>query len=86
MGQGGKTGERLKKVAVKAGNYTPVENEYDSRVAGIEYRCLLYFHQCCQMLPHCLVDIVVSQTGHPVEPYWLSLVEICSLTSYVNKR
>jgi hypothetical protein len=36
MEQGGKSGERLETVAAKAGNYTPVEDESDSAVAGIE--------------------------------------------------
>jgi hypothetical protein len=86
MGQGGKTGERLEMEAAKAGNYTPVEVEFDSAVARIECLCSVYFRHYCQMLPHCLLGVVVSQTGHPVEPYWLSSVEIRSSTSYVNKR
>jgi hypothetical protein len=86
MGQGGKTGERLEMEAAKAGNYTPVEVEFDSAVARIECLCSVYFRHYCQMLPHCLLGVVVSQRGHPVEPYWLSSVEIRSSTSYVNKR
>jgi hypothetical protein len=86
MGQVGKTGERLEMEAAKAGNYTPVEVEFDSVVAPIECLCLVYYQHYCQILPHCLLGVVVSQTGHPVEPYWLSSVEICSSTSYVNNR
>jgi hypothetical protein len=72
-------------VAVKAGNYTPVEDEFDSAVARIECLCSVYFHHYCQMLPHCLLGVVVSQIGHPVGPYWLSSVEIRSSTWYVNQ-
>jgi len=73
-------------VAAKKGNYTPVEDEFDLAVARIEYLCSVYFHHYCQMHPHWLLGVVVSQTGHPVEPYWLSSVEIRSPTPYVNKR
>jgi len=73
-------------VAAKAGNYTLVEDEFDLAVARIECLCSVYFQHYCQMLPHWLLGVVVSQTGHPVEPYWLSSVEIRSSTSYVNKR
>ena len=86
MGHGGKTGERLEMEAAKAGNYTPVEDEFDSGVVRIECLCSVYFQHYCQMLPHCLLGVVVSQTAHPMEPYWLSSVEIRSSTLYVNKR
>jgi hypothetical protein len=33
MGQGGKSGERPEMVAAKAGNNTPVKDEFDSGVA-----------------------------------------------------
>jgi hypothetical protein len=72
--------------SARAGNYTPVEDEFDSAVARIECLCSVYFQHNCPMLPHWLLGIVVSQTGHPVVPYWLSSVEIRSSTSYVNKR
>jgi hypothetical protein len=86
MGHGGRTGERLEMEAAKAGNYTPVVEEIDSWVARIECLCSVYFQHGYLMLPHCHLGVVVSQTGHPVEPYWLSSVEIHSSTSYVNKR
>ena len=87
MGHGGRTGERLEMEAAKAGNYSPVVEEIDSWVARIECLCLVYFRRYYLMLPHRhLGVVVVSQTGHPVEPYWLSSVEIHSSTSYVNKR
>ena len=73
-------------VAVKAGNYTPVEDEFDSGVARIECLCTVHFQHCCQMLPHCFLGFIVGQTPHPMEPYWLSSVEIRMSTSYVNKR
>jgi len=86
MGHGGRTGERLEMEAAKAGNYTPVVEELDSWVARIECLCSVYFQHGYLMLPHCHLGIVVSQTGHPVEPYWLSSVGTHSSTSYVNKR
>jgi hypothetical protein len=86
MVQGGKTGERLEMEAAKAGNSTPVEDEFDLGVAPIECLCLVYFQHYCWMLPDCLLGIDVSRTAHPMEPYSLSLVEICLLTSYGNKR
>jgi hypothetical protein len=86
MGQGGKTGERLEMEAAKAGNYTPVEVEFDSAVARIECLCSVYFLHDYLTLPHCLLGVVVSQTAHWLEPYWLSSAEIHSSTSYVNKR
>jgi hypothetical protein len=86
MGQGGKIGERLEMVAAKAANYTPVEDKVDLVVAPTECQCVVYFQHYCQMLPHCLLGVVVSQTSHPVELYWLSSVEIHSSTSYVNQR
>jgi hypothetical protein len=68
MGWGGKTGEHLEMEAAKAGNYTPVEDEFDSGVDRIECICSVYFRPDCQMLPHCLRGVVVSQTAHPMEP------------------
>jgi len=85
MGHGGGTGERLEMVAAKAGNYTPVEDQFDFWAARIECLCLVYFRHYYLMLPHCHLGIVVSQSAHPVEPYWLSSAEIRSSTSYVNK-
>jgi hypothetical protein len=82
---GGKIGERLETEAAKAGNYTPVEVEFDSAVAPMECLCSVYFKPYCQMLPHCLLGVVVTQTGHQVEQYWVSSVEIHLSTSYVNK-
>ena len=69
--------------AAKAGNYTPVVEEIDSWVAQIDCLCSVYFPHL--MLPHYHLGVVVSQTGHPVEPYWLSSAEIRSSASYVNK-
>jgi hypothetical protein len=63
-------------VAVRVGNDTPVKDELDSAVARIECLFSVYFHHYCQMLSHCLLGVVVSQTGHPVELYLLSSVEI----------
>jgi hypothetical protein len=88
MELGGKTGECLEIVAAKAGNYTPVVvvDGIDSWVARIDCICSVYFQQYCQIFPHCLLGVVVSQTSHWLEPYWLSSAEIHSSTSYVNKR
>jgi len=85
MGQGGETGEGLEMEPAKAGNYTPVEDQFDSGVAGIACLCSVYIRHYCQMLPHCLLGVVGSQTAHPMKPYWLSSVEIRSSTSFVNK-
>jgi len=88
MVQGGRTGERLEMVPAKAGNYTlmVVVDEIDSRVAQIVCLCLVYFPHYYRMLPHCPLGVVVSQTALRLEPYWLSLAEIRSSTSYVNTR
>jgi hypothetical protein len=86
MGHGGRTGERLEMEAAKAGNYTPVVEKIDSWVGPIECLCSVYFQHGYLMFPHCHLGVVVGQTGHPVEPYLLSSVEIHSSTSYVNKR
>ena len=67
-------------VAVKVGNYTPVEDQFDLWVAQIEWLCMVYFQYYYLMLPHCHLGIVVSQTAHCLEPYWLSSVEISSST------
>jgi hypothetical protein len=83
MGHGGRTGQRLEMEAAKAGNFTPVVEEIDSWVARIECLCSMYFLHL--MLPHCHLGVVLIQTGHQVEPYWLSSAEICLSTSYVNK-
>jgi len=85
---GGRTGERLEMVAAKAGNYTMVTvvNEIHSKVARIGCLCSVYFQHYYLMLPHCHLDVVVSQTAHWLEPYWLSLVETHSSTLYVNKK
>jgi len=83
MGYDGRTGERLQMEAAKAGNYTPVVEEIDSWIARSDCLCSVYFPHL--MLPHCHLGVVVIQTGHPVEPYWLSSAEIRSSTLYVNK-
>jgi hypothetical protein len=83
MGHNGRTGERVEMEATMADNDTLVVEEIDSWVARIECLCLVYFLHL--MPPHCDLGVVVSQTGSPVEPDWLSSSEIHSLTSYVNK-
>ena len=80
MGQRGNTGEHLKMVAAKAGNYTPGEDELDLWDARIECLCSVYFQHYYMMLPHCHQGVVVSQTAHRVEPYWVSSAEIHSST------
>jgi len=89
MEPGGRTGERLEMVPVKAGNYTlvvVVVDEIDSGIARIECVGSVCFPHYYLMLPHCHLGIVVSQTALWLEPYWLSSVEIHSSRSYVNKR
>ena len=73
-------------VAVKAGNYALVVEEIDWWVARIESRCSVYFQHYYLMLSHCHLGVVVSQTGHLVEPYWLSSVKIHSSTLYVKRK
>ena len=77
MGHRERTGERLETVAAKAGNYIPVEDEFDLWVARIECLCLVYY----LMLPDCHLCVVVSERAHWVEPYCSSSAEICSSTS-----
>ena len=85
MGHSGRTGERLEMVAARAGNYTLVEDEFNLVAARFEYLCSVYFQHYYLILPHFHLGVVLSQTAHPLEPYWLSAVEIRLLTSYVNK-
>jgi len=73
-------------VAAKAGNNTPVEAEIDLWVARIECLCSVYFHHYYQMLQHCPLGVVVSQTAHQLKPYWLSSAEIRSSTLYANMQ
>jgi len=73
-------------VAAKVDNYTTVVEEIDLCVAQTECLCSVYFHYFYLIPLHCHLVIVVSETGHPVEPYWLSSLEIRSSTLYVNKR
>jgi len=87
MGHVGRTEERLKMVPAKVGNYTlVVVDDIDSQVARIQCLRSVHFPHHHLMLPHCPLGVVVSQTANPLEPYWLSLVEIRSSTSYVNNR
>jgi hypothetical protein len=76
MGLGGRNWERLEMAAVKAGNSTLVVAEVESGVARIDFLCFLYFQHYYLMLPHCHLGIVVHQSSHPVEPYWLWSVEM----------
>jgi len=85
MGQGVRTGERLEMVAAKTGNCTPVVDETDLGVVQIECLCSVYFQHYYLMLPHFNMGVIMNQTARPLEQYWLSLVKICSWTSYVNK-
>jgi len=86
MGQAGRTGKRLEMEAAKAVYYTVVVDDIDLLVACIECVCSVYFQHNDPMLPHCHLGIVVCQTAHPMVPYWLSSVEIHSLTLFMNKR
>jgi hypothetical protein len=89
MGQGVSTGERLEMVPAKAGNYTllvVVVDDIHLWVTRIEFLCLVYFPHHYLMLPQCPQGVVRMQTTNPLEPYWLSSVEILSSTFYVNPR
>ena len=86
MVHGGRTEEHLEMVAVKAGNNTPVVDGNDLGVARIECLCSVFIQHYHLMLSHCPPGVIERQTAHVLEPYWLSSVEICSLTSYVKTR
>jgi hypothetical protein len=57
-------------VAAKVGNYTlmVVVDEIDLRVARIESLYSVYFQHYYLMLQHCHLGVIVSQTGHSLEP------------------
>ena len=88
MEPGGRTGESLEMVAEKAGNNTLelVVDEIDSLVVRMECLCSLYCQHYYLMPPHCHLGVVVGQTAHRLEPYWVSSAEIHSSTLYVNKK
>jgi len=89
MKPGGRTGEHLEMVAAKAANYTLVVVsvvEIDTWVARIECDCSVYFQHYHLMLPQCHLGIVVSQTAHLLETYWLSSAEIHLLTWYISEK
>jgi len=94
MEPGDKTREHLEMVAAKAGNYTlvgvvvvvVVVDAIDSWVARIDCLCSVFFHHSYLILPQCHLGVVVSQTAHWLEPYWLSSAEIHLPTSYVTAR
>jgi hypothetical protein len=74
-------------VAAKAGNYTLlVVDVIELQVAGIECLGLVYFQHYFLMILHFHLGVVVSQTAHLMQRYWLSLAVICLLESYINKR
>jgi len=87
MEGGGSTGECLEIVAVKMRNYSVVVvDEIDSGVVQIQCLCAVYILHYYLMLPQCHVGIVVSETSHQLEPYWLSSAEIRLSILYGNKR
>jgi hypothetical protein len=73
-------------VAVRAGNYTIVEDQFDLWVARIECHCSVYFQHYYPMLANCDQGVVMCQTARPMEPYWLSLAVFRSFTLYVNQQ
>jgi hypothetical protein len=85
MENGDKAAERLAMAAVKEGNPTHAAVDIDWRASQIDCLCwwqVLYHYL---VILNCRHGAVASQIGHPVEPYWLSLVEIPSSTWSVNK-
>jgi hypothetical protein len=85
MEPGGRTGECLEMVAVKAGNYMlVVVDEIDSRIARIECLCSVYFQYYYLVLRHCHLGIFVSLNANRLEPDWLYSADIHSSTSYEN--
>jgi hypothetical protein len=87
MEPSGRSGECLERVAAKAGNYTlVVVDEIELRIARIECLCSLYFQHHYLTLVHCHLGVVVSQTAHWLQLYWLSSAEILLSKLYVKKR
>jgi hypothetical protein len=73
-------------VAVRAGNYTTVEDQFDLWVARIQCLCSVYFQHHYLMLANCDQGVVMSQPARPLERYWLSLAVFRSFTLYVNQQ
>ena len=79
------TTKRLEIDALKAGNHTHPGHDTDWFVSPTDCLCQWHFVNYFPMILNCLQGIVVSQTGHPEEPYLLSLVEIYSSTCSASK-
>jgi hypothetical protein len=85
VGNGDKTAERVEMAAVKEGNYTHAAVDIDLCASQIDCLCQWQVVYHYQVIQNCRHGAVVSQIGHPVELYSLSLVEIPSSTWSVNK-
>jgi hypothetical protein len=85
MENGDRTAERLEMAAVKERNHTHAAVDIDWRVAQINCVCWWQVVDHYPVILNCRHGTVASQIGHPVEPYWLSLVEIPPSTWSVNK-
>jgi hypothetical protein len=78
METGDETAERLEMAAVKEGNHTHAAVDIDWRVSQIDSLCRWQVVYHYPGILNCHHNTVASQTGHLVEPYLLSLVEIPS--------
>ena len=79
------TVEHLQMTAVKVGNYTHAEHDIDWCVSQINCLCQRQLEHYYLIMLNCCPGIVASQIGNLVEPYWLSSVQIESLTFSANK-
>ena len=80
METGDTTAERPEMPAVKTGNHTLVADDIDQGVSQIDCLCLWQFLNHYPRNLNCHHGLVASHMSHPVEPYSLSSVEICSWT------
>jgi hypothetical protein len=74
----------VKKVAAKAGDYSFMVGENNSLGSRTECLCSVSLQHYDVVLSPCYLGVVMCETPHLFERYWLSLEEISSSTSYVN--
>jgi hypothetical protein len=84
MVNGDKTAECLEMAAVKADNHKHEADDIERCVSEINCLCRWQFMNDYLMIMNFLHGVFTGQTGDPVEAYWLSPVEICSMTWSAN--
>jgi len=77
METGDGTVERFEMAAVEVGNHTLAADDIDQCVSQFDCLCLWQFVNHYPKILNCHHGIVASQTGHLVETYSRSSVEIC---------